>query len=74
MGTIIIVALIGTSVYCSLKLGGGGDAPPMFKLRRVAAPPPLVVLEDCFKGVGSLILAKGVGTAITIFHAMKHFN
>ena len=56
--------------------GGGGDSPPMLKLRRAAAPPPLpvVVLEDYFKGVGSLNLAIGVGTAITIFHAIKHFN
>ena len=62
------------SVYYSLKLGGG-DAPPMLKLRGAAAPCPLVVvLEDYFKGAGSLNLAIGVGTAIAIFHAMQHFN
>ena len=62
------------------KVGGGGDALPMLKLRggggggRRPPAPPVVVLEDYFKGVGSLNLAIGVGTAITIFHAMQHFN
>ena len=36
--------------------------------------PAVVVLEDYFKGVGSLNLAIGVGTAITIFHDIQHFN
>ena len=59
-------------MYYSLKLGGGGRCS---SCGGPLPPAPLVVvLEDYFKGVGSLNLAIGVGTAIAIFHAMQHFN
>ena len=60
-------------MYYSLKLGrGGGRCSPNAQVAEGA--PPVVVFEDYFKGVGSLNLAIGVGTAITIFHAIQHFN
>ena len=62
---------------CVLWGGGGGGFSPNAQVAEGGRPPPplpVVVLEDYFKGVGSLNLAIGVGTAITIFHAIKHFN